>query len=294
MNGGNRALAAVLTLTDEQLAAAKLRPRRSTWTWVAATVAAIIVAQIIYSMISNPAFGWSVVGRYLFSPQVLTGLSTTLMLTAVSMPAAVLIGIIVAVAADSKNCVLSSIAKAFVWIFRGIPLLVQIIFWYNLAALYPKISLGVPFVRPFFQLNTNEVITALGAAFLALVLNEAAYMSEIVRSGLNSIDHGQREAARVLGMSSWKAFRRVILPQAMRVIIPPTGNETISMLKFTSLVSVVALPELLYSTQLISSQNFEVIPMLLVATIWYVILTTILTAVQSRIERRFSRSVINR
>lgn len=291
-DGASVAVSAVLT--DEQLAAAELQPRRSIWTWVAAIVAALIVLQIAYSMITNPGFGWDVVGQYFFAPQVLTGLATTLMLTAVSMTAALFIGIIMAVSADSKNLVLSSIAKAFVWLFRAIPLLVQIIFWYNLAALYPRISLGLPFYGSIFAVNTNEVITSLGAAFISLSLNEGAYMAEIVRSGLNSVDHGQREAARALGMSSWSSFNRIILPQAMRVIIPPTGNEAISMLKYTSLVSVIALPELLYSTQLISSQNFEVIPMLLVASLWYLIVTTILTAIQSRIERRFSRSVTKR
>jgi len=281
-------------LTDEQLAAAELQPRRNIWTWVAAIIAALIVVQMGYSMVTNPGFGWGVVGQYFFAPQVLTGLATTLVLTAVSMTAALFIGIIMAVSSDSKNLVLSTIAKSFVWLFRAIPLLVQIIFWYNLAALYPRISLGLPFYGPIFAINTNEVITSLGAAFISLSLNEGAYMAEIVRSGLNSVDHGQREAARALGMSSWSSFSRIILPQAMRVIIPPTGNEAISMLKYTSLVSVIALPELLYSTQLISSQNFEVIPMLLVASLWYLIVTTILTAVQSRIERRFSRSVTKR
>lgn len=281
-------------LTDEQLAAAELQPRRNIWTWVAAIIAALIVLQMGYSMVTNPGFGWGVVGQYFFAPQVLTGLATTLVLTAVSMTAALFIGIIMAVSADSKNLVLSTIAKSFVWLFRAIPLLVQIIFWYNLAALYPRISLALPLYGPLFAINTNEVITSLGAAFISLSLNEGAYMAEIVRSGLNSVDHGQREAARALGMSSWSSFSRIILPQAMRVIIPPTGNEAISMLKYTSLVSVIALPELLYSTQLISSQNFEVIPMLLVASLWYLIVTTILTAVQSRIERRFSRSVTKR
>ncbi len=281
-------------MTDEDLAAAELQPRRSIWTWVAAIAATLIVLQIVYSMVTNPGFGWDVVGQYFFAPQVLTGLATTLILTAVSMTAALFIGIVMAVSADSKNLVLSSIAKSFVWLFRAIPLLVQIIFWYNLAALYPKISFGLPFYGPIFAVNTNEVITSLGAAFISLSLNEGAYMAEIVRSGLNSVDHGQREAARALGMSSWSSFSRIILPQAMRVIIPPTGNEAISMLKYTSLVSVIALPELLYSTQLISSQNFEVIPMLLVASLWYLIVTTILSAIQSRIERRFSRSVTKR
>ncbi len=280
------------TLTDEQLASARLLPRRRTWTWVAALAVMLVLANALYSMFTNPGFGWPVVGEYLFAPQIMAGLFTTLMLTAISMTLALLLGIIFAVAAAATNPVLSSVAKGYIWIFRAIPLLVQIIFWYNLAALYPKLSVGVPFFSSLIEFDTNRVITALSAAIIAMSLNEGAYMAEIVRSGLNSVDSGQREAARALGMSSWDSFRRIVMPQAMRIIIPPTGNETLSMLKYTSLVSVIALPDLLYSAQLISSRNFEVIPMLLVASLWYLIVSTILMMVQSVIERHFSKSVV--
>ena len=278
--------------TDAELVNAALHRRRKPGTWVAAAVAVLLGLAVIRSMAINPGFGWDIVARYFFAPPVLSGLLTTLMLTAGSMVAALLIGVIVAVCVNSTNIVLSSIAKLYVWIFRAVPLLVQIIFCYNLAALYPKLGFDLPIIGPVFEFDTNKVITSLGAAFIALSLNEAAYMAEIVRSGLNSVDNGQREAARVLGMSSWKAFSRIIMPQAMRVIIPPAGNEAIGMLKYTSLVSVIALPELLYSTQIISSQNFEVIPMLLVATCWYLIVTTVLMAIQNRIEVKFSKSVV--
>jgi len=279
-------------LTDEQLAAAQLLPRKRPLTWVAALAVALVLANALYSIMTNPGFGWPVVGEYFFAPQVIAGLFTTLMLTAVSMTLALLLGVIVAVAAASGNPVLSSVAKGYIWIFRAIPLLVQIIFWYNLAALYPKLILGVPLLPPVVELDTNTVITAVSAAIIAMSLNEGAFMAEIVRSGMNSVDSGQREAARALGMSSWDAFRRIVMPQAMRVIIPPTGNETLSMLKYTSLVSVIALPDLLYSTQLISSRNFEVIPMLLVASLWYLIVSTILMFVQSGIERHYAKSVV--
>jgi polar amino acid transport system permease protein len=279
-------------LTDEQLASAKLLPRRRPWTWVAAVAVALILANSLYSIITNPGFGWPVVGAYFFSPQVMAGLFTTLMLTAISMTLALLLGIIVAVAAASHNPVLSLVARGYIWIFRAIPLLVQIIFWYNLAALYPRLGFGFPFLPSIVEFETNSVITAISAAIIAMSMNEGAYMAEIVRSGLNSVDSGQREAARALGMSSWDSFRRIVMPQAMRVIIPPTGNETLSMLKYTSLVSVIALPDLLYSTQLISSRNFEVIPMLLVASLWYLIVSTILMIIQSGIERHFSKSVV--
>ncbi len=279
-------------LTDEQLASAQLQPRRQPWTWVAAAAVALVLANALYSIVTNPGFGWPVVAEYFFSPQVMAGLFTTLMLTAISMTLALLLGIVVAVAAASRNPVLSSVAKGYIWIFRAIPLLVQIIFWYNLAALYPKLGFGIPFLGPSVEVDTNSVITAISAAIIAMSLNEGAYMAEIVRSGLNSVDSGQREAARALGMSSWDSFRRIVMPQAMRVIIPPTGNETLSMLKYTSLVSVIALPDLLYSTQLISSRTFEVIPMLLVATLWYLIVSTILMVIQSGIERHFAKSVV--
>jgi polar amino acid transport system permease protein len=279
-------------LTDEQLASAQLMPRRQPWTWVAAVAVALLLANALYSILTNRGFGWPVVGEYFFAPQVMAGLFTTLMLTAVSMTLALLLGIVVAVAAASRNPVLSSVARGYIWIFRAIPLLVQIIFWYNLAALYPKLGFGIPFLPPIVEFDTNSVITAVSAAIIAMSLNEGAYMAEIVRSGLNSVDSGQREAARALGMSSWDSFRRIVMPQAMRVIIPPTGNETLSMLKYTSLVSVIALPDLLYSTQLISSRNFEVIPMLLVASLWYLIVSTILMIIQSGIERHFAKSVV--
>ncbi|WP_082520542.1 amino acid ABC transporter permease [Rhizobium sp. Root482] len=279
-------------LTDEQLASAQLLPRKQPWTWVAAVAVVLVLANALYSILTNRGFGWPVVGEYFFAPQVMAGLFTTLMLTAISMTLALLLGIIVAVAAASRNPVLSSVAKGYIWIFRAIPLLVQIIFWYNLAALYPKLGFGIPFLPPVVEFDTNSVITAISAAIIAMSLNEGAYMAEIVRSGLNSVDSGQREAARALGMSSWDSFRRIVMPQAMRVIIPPTGNETLSMLKYTSLVSVIALPDLLYSTQLISSRNFEVIPMLLVASLWYLLVSTILMVIQSGIERHYAKSVV--
>lgn len=279
-------------LTDEQLASAQLLPRKRPWTWVAAVAVALLLANALYSIVTNRGFGWPVVSEYFFSPQVMAGLFTTLMLTTISMTLALLLGIIVAVAAASRNPVLSSVARGYIWIFRAIPLLVQIIFWYNLAALYPKLGFGVPFLPPIVEFDTNSVITAISAAIIAMSLNEGAYMAEIVRSGLNSVDSGQREAARALGMSSWDSFRRIVMPQAMRVIIPPTGNETLSMLKYTSLVSVIALPDLLYSTQLISSRTFEVIPMLLVASLWYLLVSTVLMVIQSGIERHFGKSVV--
>jgi polar amino acid transport system permease protein len=192
--------------------------------------------------------------------------------------------------AMSGNVVISTVANAYIWFFRGTPVLVQLLFWYNIAALYPKISIGLPFGGPqLAYLDANSLITPFAAATLGLGLNEAAYMAEIVRAGIISVSEGQTEAALALGMTRLQTMRRIVLPQAMRVIVPPTGNETISMLKTTSLVSVISLADLLYSSQIISSRTFQVIPLLIVASIWYLIVTTVLTMIQSRIERRYSR-----
>jgi ABC-type amino acid transport system permease subunit len=176
----------------------------------------------------------------------------------------------------------------YIWFFRGTPVLVQLIFWFNLAILIPVVTIGVPFGPTFFKGSANDLITPYTAALLGLGLNEAAYMAEIVRAGILSIDAGQPEAARALGMTPAKILRRIVLPQAIRVIIPPTGNETIGMLKATSLVSVISLSDLLYSVQTISSRTFQVIPLLLVACIWYLLLTSLLSLVQDWIESRFA------
>jgi polar amino acid transport system permease protein len=186
--------------------------------------------------------------------------------------------------------VLSSTAWAYTWFFRGTPLLVQVIFWYNLAALFPRIELGIPLIGPvFWSGDANVVITPFVAALLALALNEGAYMSEIVRGGIVSVDQGQHEAAVALGMRSGRAMRRIILPQAMRMIVPPTGNQVISMLKSTALVSVTSTADLLYTSQLIYNQTFQTIPLLIVASIWYLIVTSVLSGIQYYIERYYAR-----
>lgn len=256
-----------------------------------AIVLALLVATLVQSVFTNPNFHWEIVGQYFTFGAVLDGLYRTMLLTVVAMAIGLVGGTVLAVMRLSPNPMVSQTAAAYVWFFRGTPLLVQLIFWYNLSALYPQLTLGIPFGGPtFVSFNANSLVTVYLAAYLGLGLNEAAYMSEIVRAGLNSVDKGQREAAEALGMSPIVLFAKIILPQAMRFIIPPTGNETIGMLKTTSLVSVIALPDLLYSTQLIYAQNFQPIPLLLVATIWYLILTTVLSIGQHFIERHFNRS----
>ncbi len=264
-------------------------PVRHPWRWVAIFVVLMLAAMLVSTIVTNPNFEWDVVGKYFTSETILQGLWMTLLLTVLVMVLGILLGILLAVMRLSPNPVLSGASGLYIWFFRGTPVLVQLLVWFNLAALFPRISVGIPFGPEFMVLDANALITPFVAALLGLGLNEAAYMAEIVRAGIHSVDEGQTEAAQALGMRRSLTMRRIVLPQAMRVIIPPTGNEVISMLKTTSLVSVISLADLLYSSQIISSRTFQIIPLLILASIWYLIVTTILTMIQSRIERRYSR-----
>jgi polar amino acid transport system permease protein len=228
---------------------------------------------------------------YLFEKSVMRGLVMTIELTAVAMAVGIVLGTILAVMRLSENPLLRGAASGYIGLFRGTPILVQLLFWFFLGSILPVIGLGIPFGPTFVEIPTNVLISQFTAAILGLGLNEAAYMAEIIRAGIKSVDPGQGEAAEAVGMSRLLAYRRVILPQAARVVLPPTANNTISMLKLSSLVIVIGLPELLTAVQLIYSRNFQQIPLLIVASIWYLLLTTILTIIQSRIERRLDRSV---
>jgi polar amino acid transport system permease protein len=271
----------------EELRAVPVRHRGR---WVASAVVLLLVAIAIHSVATNPRFGWGTVGDYLFTHRILAGLVKTLELTVIAMVVGVVLGVVLAVMRLSPNPLISGASWFYIWLFRGTPVLVQILFWSFISALYPRVSFGVPFGGPeLFGGNANSIITPFVAAVLALGLNEGAYMAEIVRAGIISVDEGQTEAAQSLGMTRLQTMRRIVLPQAMRVIIPPTGNETISMLKTSSLVSVIATTELLYSAQLIYAVNFRQIPLLLVASIWYLVFTSILSVGQYYVERRFSR-----
>jgi polar amino acid transport system permease protein len=265
-------------------------PVRHVGRWIAAAVVLFLLAVLINSVATNPRFGWGTVGHYFFTSRILHGLRLTLELTVIAMAIGIVLGVILAVMRLSPNPLVSTASWTYIWLFRGTPVLVQILFWSFISALYPKISIGIPFGGPVFASGTaNNVITPFVAAILALGLNEGAYMAEIVRAGIISVDEGQTEAASALGMTRLQTMRRIVLPQAMRVIIPPTGNETISMLKTTSLVSVVAIGELLYSAQLIYAVNYKQIPLLLTASIWYLIVTTVLSIGQYYVERYFGR-----
>ncbi|WKG03961.1 amino acid ABC transporter permease [Mycolicibacterium sp. HK-90] len=257
--------------------------------WVAVAVIAVLLAMVANAMIYNPNFGWATVGRYFLSAPILAGLQVTITLTVIGMIIGFVLGTVLALMRMSANPILRTTAFGYVWLLRGIPLLVQLIFWYNISALFPTLSLGIPFGPEFVTVESNTVMTAYTAAILGLGLNQAAYMAEIIRGGLQSVDEGQLEAAATIGLSRRHTITKIVLPQAMRVILPPTGNETITMLKTTSLVSVVAVADLLYSTQLIYARNFQTIPLLIMASIWYLILVSVLNVGQFYLERHYGR-----
>jgi polar amino acid transport system permease protein len=267
----------------------KAVPVRHPGRWVAAALVGLILVALIRSVATNTHFEWNIVGDYLFDQRILDGVVKTIELTVLAMVIGIALGILLAVMRLSPNWLIRGSSWFYIWVFRGTPLIVQILIWNNISALYPTIDLGIPFGPAFIHLNANDFITPFLAGLLALGLNEGAYMSEIVRAGIISVDEGQTEAAKALGMTEGQTLRRIVLPQAMRVIIPPTGNETISMLKNTSLVSVIAIAELLYSAQLIYSQNYKVIPLLIVASIWYLAITSLLSVGQFYLERYYGR-----
>ncbi len=269
------------------VAHARTRVAYGKWLLWALTLA--ITARFGWIVAINPNFGWPVVAQWFTAASVLRGLSVTLGLTAVAMVIGIAVGLLLAVARLSDSLLLRGLSGIYIWIFRGAPLLVQLIFWYNLSTLFPVISIGIPFGPDLVSWNTNDLITPLTAAIAGLALNEAAYMAEIIRGGLLSVDRGQMETASAFGMTRARALRRIIIPQAMRAIIPPTGNQLISMIKATSLVSVIAMGDLLYSVQAVYNRTFEVIPMLMVAVLWYLLVTSILNVGQSAIERRYAR-----
>lgn len=263
-------------------------PIRHYGRWVATIFLLLVAMVMVKSLITNPRFRWGIVGEYIISDPILDGLRLTLVLTVVAQLLGIVIGIILAIMRLSSNRVLARAAWIYIWFFRGTPLLVQLIFWYNISALYPEISIGIPFGPTFWQGNANDLITPFAVAILGLALNEGAYMAEIVRGGIAGIDRGQSESAKALGMTHMQTLRRVILPQAVKVIIPPTGNQTILMLKTTSLVSVLALADLLYTAQTIYARTFETMPLLLVASLWYLVITSVLTFGQFFLERHFT------
>jgi polar amino acid transport system permease protein len=254
--------------------------------WIGGALLLGLAVLFIRLLVTNENLQWSIVWQYLFSAEILAGLGRTLMLTFLSMIFGLIIGTIVAIMRLSRNPVFRVTSWGWIWFFRGVPPLVQLVFWYNLGLLVPEVSIGIPFGSTLWSAATNDLITPLSAALLGLAFTESAYAAEMIRAGIQAINLGQTEAAATLGMTQAQTLRRIVLPQALRIIIPPIGNDTISMLKFTSLVSVLALPDLLYSAQMIYSRTYHTIPLLIVATIWYLVLSTILTLLEHYIEHR--------
>lgn len=269
---------------------------RHPWRTVFATVLIIILGLFIYdAAVNRPVYSWDIVAQYLFDVRVISAIGYTLQLTVYSMVIAIVLGVTLAVMRLSPNPVVRAVAWAYLWIFRGTPVYVQLVFWGLVPVIYKTIDIGIPFTDALFTLTTKDFLSYFVLAIVGLALNEAAYMAEIVRAGLLSVDKGQDEAAIALGLGWWHTMTRVILPQAMRVIIPPTGNEVISMLKTTSLVTAVPFTLELYTrTRDIAAVTYKPVPMLIVASVWYLVITSILMVGQYYLERHFARGVNQR
>ena len=289
-------------------------PLRHYGRWVGVAVALVVVAMVAHTLLSkipsstgqqvchvvsgakrcSPVlvwrFSWNVVGQFFLSREILDGLWLTLQLTVIAMVIGIVLGVVVAIMRLSSNRLLSGTAWTYTWFFRGTPVIVQLAFWFNIHLIFPDLTIGVPFLPlTFMHVNSVAVFTPFFAAIVGLGLNEGAYMSEIVRSGLISVDEGQIEAATSIGMTRAQTLRMVVLPQAMRVTIPPTGNEVISMLKTSSIASTISVLELFGVQGLISGSNYEIMPLLIVASLWYIAVTTVLSIGQFYLERYYAR-----
>jgi len=263
--------------------AIKAIPVRHPWRWVAAVVILLVATSAIYTVATAPHLQWAVVQHFLFQDRIRLGVAGTLLLTVVAMLIGITLGVVVAVMRLSPNPVMSTVSWFYLWFFRGTPVLVQLFFWWNLPLILPTLgAFG-------WHVETVNYINPFIASILGLGLNEAAYMAEIVRAGIISVDQGQTEAAMALGMRRTQVLQRIVLPQAMRVIIPPTGNETISMLKTSSLAFITTFGELFRVQTEISSFNYKIVELLIVISFWYLLFTSVLTVGQYYIERYFAR-----
>ncbi|MDX0851147.1 ABC transporter permease subunit [Sinorhizobium medicae] len=266
-----------------EIAHLKLVPKRHIGRMVAAGIVLLLLAGLVRAF-SVGQIEWSYVRDFLFAPAILAGLYNTLLMTIAAMGVGIVLGVVIAIMRISGNPVLSSIAIGYVWVFRGAPALLQLMLWFNLALIFP--TLGIP---ELFEFRTVDVMTPFVAAVLGLGLSQGAYTSEVVRSGLLSVDSGQYEAARTIGMTQMMMLRRIVLPQAMRVMVPPVGNEVIGMVKLTSLASVIQYSEILHNAQIIYFANTRVLELLLVASFWYLLVVSVLSVGQHYIERYFGR-----
>lgn len=266
---------------------------RHPWRWAGTALVALFVAAVLWSLLTNPRWEWDVVAQWFTAESVLRGLGETLKLTAIAGTLGFVLGFVLALMRLSSSPLLVSVSWTFSWIFRSAPLLVQLLLWYNLGYLYEKVSLGIPFtdVR-FFEVQTTTLISQFAAAILGLTLNQAAYSSEIIRGGILAVDQGQLEAAAALGIPAWRRSTRIVLPQAMRSILPTAFNEIIGLVKGTSIVYVLAYSELFYTVQVIYNRTQQVLPLLLVATVWYVVITSVLSVFQYYIERHYAKGAV--
>ncbi|MDN5899022.1 MAG: amino acid ABC transporter permease [Brachybacterium sp.] len=259
-------------------------------TWISAVVVAVLALGLLWFLVTNPVLAWGTVATYLLDVKVIQGVGWTLLLTAASMVLGTAVALTAAIMRRSENPVLRGVSWAYIFVFRGIPVYTQLVFWGLFTVIVPKIVIGVPFGPELLSFSTRDLLTAFWAAVIGLGLNEGAYLAEIIRSGLNSVDRGQSEASKALGMSDGTILRRIIVPQAMRVIVPPLGNETIGMLKTTSLVLAVPFTlDLTFATNGIANKLFTPIPLLIVAALWYLAITSVLMVGQYYLEKYFGR-----
>ncbi|GAB5904669.1 amino acid ABC transporter permease [Mycobacteroides chelonae] len=252
-------------------------------------MALLFVAMFVHGLVRNPGWDWPTFARYFTAKSVLAALWLTIRLTIYGTVLGFVLGVALAAARLSKNRVLQAISWTYVWIFRSIPLIVQLLFWFNIAYLYDSISFGIPFGPSLITVDTNELLSGLTAAVIGLTLHQGAYFAEIIRGGILSVDEGQLEAAAALGIPRRRQFFRIVLPQAMRSVMPNAANEVISLVKGTSIVSTMAIADLFYQVQVIFGRNGRVVPLLMVATVWYIVITSVLTVVQYYIERHYAR-----
>jgi polar amino acid transport system permease protein len=257
---------------------------------VAAVVVVLVLAFWVQGLARNKALAWSTVGHYLFNSAVLQGLQRTILITVISIVIAIVLGALLANMRLSKNPALRAASWLYVWFFRSIPLLVLLVIAYNFALLYPHLGLGVPFGSEWFMVTTQNAFSPLTASIVAFGLQQAAYTSEVIRASIQSVPTGQREAATALGMTNARTLMRIVLPQALRFAVPPIANETINLLKSTSLVAFISVPDLLYSVQQIYASTFQVMPLLVVASLWYMLIVSILSVVQYFVEARLRRT----
>lgn len=265
---------------------------RHPWRWVGAAIGLILLAQFVNGLITNPGWDWPTFARYITAPVVLQAVWLTIQLTVYGTVLGFALGIAIAAGRLSKNPVLQTISWTYVWAFRSIPLIVQLLFWFNIAYLYQSVSIGVPFGPSFVTFDVNSTVSGIAAAVIGLGLHQAAYSAEIIRAGILSVDAGQLEAAAALGIPRRRQFFKIVLPQAMRGILPNAANEVISLFKGTSIVSTMAIAELFYQVQVIYGRNGRVVPLLMVATVWYILMTTVLSIVQYYVERHYAKGAV--